>query len=529
MALRLWVKLLFLILLSSCGALPKEDQGKTDKSGWVQVSLNLGSSESSRVGRSGTGTRLTEFVVAVEGMTAYSSKGFSPSIPLDANLVQLSNSITTLTLPLNRDLRLFIYRYPQEHTLDQLLKLMSQFGLDTGDMELGIGPAIDFGLSNYFRISNESPITVTIQLAQEPSGKLIQSYIQGATVWADRLSGGTGNYQLDEDEASTISAPDGSYSLIPDYFEYLIVSQGGNKLDSVGNPIPAMSLLALRPMASQGVTNLTPLTTLVALQPSLLSTFETLGSWGADPIAEGLPGSLFQISYAVETYAELLSSGVAPLVAEGNRWNSLQILAQQVGLDIADGSLDNLKGVLETSVNETLTDLSSRSLSSSEKQLLQNALSAAVDNISTRFPTDLELIKEDSETMEILETIQTKLISQVQGVICKSASGESSPLQFPAMIKSIILSKQADPGGLWIEGNVSDDFPEQLAYSWSQDGIVGNFDTVEAGTAKVFLEGFDTSQNQEFRFHLKECGSKLISQSCSWIPWTNSTTCQFMP
>jgi hypothetical protein len=90
--------------------------------------------------------------------------------------------------------------------------------LHSGNPDEGVEMAIDFGVSSTFEIdSNTKSINLTVELTPDLSGKLAQTYVGGAIVWADQLSpdGSPGNLQLDEGEAQTVSAADGSYYLNP--------------------------------------------------------------------------------------------------------------------------------------------------------------------------------------------------------------------------------------------------------------------------------------------------------------------------
>ena len=89
------------------------------------------------------------------------------------------------------------------------------------------------------------------------SGKLAQGPVAGATVFADRIGGGT-RFVLDADEVRATTDSNGNYVLpsVPNY-TYVLVSKGG--VDTLSGQ-PALQLLA-----QAGSANITPLTTLITL------------------------------------------------------------------------------------------------------------------------------------------------------------------------------------------------------------------------------------------------------------------------
>ena len=138
--------------------------------------------------------------------------------------------------------------------------------------------SIEFGKSELFSISNtEGTLLVngkrtsilSIQLAHQLSGRVAQSYVMGANVWADRIEpDGNINQQFDEDENATTSDSKGGYLLAPNYLDYVLVTEGGFKMNTAGAFIPAAPMLATVPDDGRTEVHITPLTTLVAAAPS---------------------------------------------------------------------------------------------------------------------------------------------------------------------------------------------------------------------------------------------------------------------
>ena len=108
---------------------------------------------------------------------------------------------------------------------------------------------------------------------------------------------------------------------------YLIVIQGGSRLNSAGGIVSEGPMLAPVPGFGHNQVNITPLTTLVATQPSLASILVNFGDWNADIANDAdVNGGLLKIRLAVEAYGTLLGSGTAPLVGDAS--NQLTAIAQ---------------------------------------------------------------------------------------------------------------------------------------------------------------------------------------------------------
>ena len=179
----------------SCSSLPKEGKGD-----WREIQLQLGPAE--QIKRSGTGTRGSELAIVVPAATKFSEQGPVPTDALDWKKVDIISNTVSFLLPTGEDLRLFVFRYTEDHSLFELENWLFSQTLHLN--------SIDFGKSEVFSVSNaESTLlvngqrssTLTIQLARQLSGRLAQSYVMGATVWADRIAAdGSFNKQLDENE-----------------------------------------------------------------------------------------------------------------------------------------------------------------------------------------------------------------------------------------------------------------------------------------------------------------------------------------
>ena len=124
------------------------------------------------------------------------------------------------------------------------------------------------------------------------AGKVIQSYVANATVCVDSNE----NRVCDPGETSTKTDENGYFSLsIPVGVSGMLLSQGGI--------VKSTGQAALNLLAPVGAKNITPLTTIVALNPNLKSMIEELGDSYDTDIAnpDGVKGKLLRLALCVET------------------------------------------------------------------------------------------------------------------------------------------------------------------------------------------------------------------------------------
>lgn len=138
-----------------------------------------------------------------------------------------------------------------------------------------------------------------------PQGKVVQNYVNGATVWADRIvQDGIGDAILEAEEEATATFSDmlGQFQLkaTPAY-DYVLVSTGGR--DSL------LGTTALPMLAPKEATHITPLTTLVTLEPSLKILLGGKGFYDADIASpDGTDPDLLKIAKIAELLAATHSS-----------------------------------------------------------------------------------------------------------------------------------------------------------------------------------------------------------------------------
>ena len=190
---------------------------------------------------------------------------------------------------------------------------------------------------------------------QSFSGMLAQGYVDGATVWADKLTTATtGNFVVDTGEVTAEgNSVDGAYSMtIPEnYGSYVIVSQGGFVEDSSGVRQPAVIMMAPAPAASEGTTitvNVTPVTTLVALEPALADKIEY---YDAD-IADGaVNADLVQLAKTVESVLFLLTNPETGVVDAGSLSAQMEVVGEIA--EAIDDNVDEASGLGDFLDNES--------------------------------------------------------------------------------------------------------------------------------------------------------------------------------
>lgn len=209
-----------------------------------------------------------------------------------------------------------------------------QFLLRKTVVVLGMIAILTYGCSSD---SGGTP-TPTPTPAASLSGTLSQTYVTGATIFADKIVDGTtlGNYTKDNDEVNTTSDDSGQFDLyIPaGYNDYVLVSIGGLVEDASGNSVPARPMLA-----PAGARNITPVTTLAALNPNLANQIgENYDADIANP--SGVSGQILQLAKIAEAILDLLSDEDNQVVTDmTDKFAVLQHVADAFdNIDLSDDS-----------------------------------------------------------------------------------------------------------------------------------------------------------------------------------------------
>ena len=521
-------------LLYSCGELPKEIENS-----WVRLHLNLQSSAPSKLNRSGTETRGSELAVVVRTTTEFSEHGPDLSDVLDWNRVKTLDNTVSLLLPTNEKLYLFIYRFQENHTSFELEQwLLGQLPL--------LNP-IDFGKSEVFSVSNtESTLLVngqrssmlTIQLAQQLSGKLAQSYVMGANVWADRIEpDGSINQQLDEDENATTSDSNGGYLLAPNYLDYVLVTEGGFKMSATGAYIPAAPMLATVPEDSRAEVHITPLTTLVTADPDLESIFAQSGDWRADIASpQGIPGEFLKLAKVTEAYWMLLAGGTNPIIqSTQQQFSALSILANKLAQGGETAILEDLPSLVGQAVDETLNNPEiSRILTEDSKLALNLQLTGLTAGLVELLPNNDQIVEE--ALLSEFDKLNQQAFNAVQNILCEFSDGVS--VQFDPIILSISLARTSE-NTVAVRGTVSDDDIASLSTYWainppqelqeSIEPILINATVNQSGYVETILNVDNWDYFGSVSLQLTECNPiNVISESCNWVPSSSQVNCNFM-
>ncbi len=350
------------------------------------------------------------------------------------------------------------------------------------------------------------------------SGKLAQGYVEGAVIWADQLVDGRGNLKLDPDEPYTRSDADGDYQLPGITGNYQLVTAGGYKKNSSGTKINAAPMLAPAPEADQTKTNITPLTTLVAFEPTLKEKLSVYGDWNADIASpSGVNGSLLRIAMTVETLSSAVSGGSSTLISDSDdHLKSLGKLAVQINSVTGDLSNDEiLKKSASNALSTILSDstLMEKTPTASEQADLIDALEKAVKGVASKIPDGL--VVEDSLLAEI-ETQMQAAIGETEVQLKKVGVN----LSFPPVLTKIKMT--------WINNflvltaDVPDDDPSSLSYNWSTTSP--SFSIINSDESVARVKNFDGTDLQ-IRLSVTDSAANGYTASGSCVWQANPTTC----
>ena len=359
--------------------------------------------------------------------------------------------------------------------------------------------------------------TVTLE------GKLAQSYVKHAQVWADKLVGGEGDLKWQNGESLAVSSSGGGYQLTGITGNFQVVTFGGKKQDSAGNWIDAIPMMAPAPEAGQTTTNVTPLTTLVAFEPALKQKLAAYGDWNADIASpSGVSGNLLRIAKTVETLSSTISGGDSPLITDFNaNLKSLGVLATQLNSssDLADDT------GLKTAASSALTSIVSNSAlvqsppTAARRAELVGSLEQAVQGITDNIRADGVVVEDPTLLAKIEKVLEEASIADTVSVTLSMGGGN---LNFGAVITEIEMSWNANT--LDLTAVVPDDDPNSLDYNWSITPSVLSLDNPNAPLAQV--SNFDGSNLRVSLTVIDTAASNFTdTRSCTWQ--TNPTVCEF--
>ena len=266
------------------------------------------------------------------------------------------------------------------------------------------------------RSSNSEPNHLTKVTV---SGKLAQAYVGGATVIADKKENGSqiGNCEWDTGETKTTSSDSGDFSLSVSYGNYVICTTGGSYKNSEGKSVAAAPMMTPAPDTNSSGWNVTPLTTLVATQPTLKTKLDELGGWNADIASpSGVPSKLLRIAKTVETYWQVstrLSNDPK------NQLHALKNLAKTLkdnGVPTDNTSLKNLTtSALQTSMQDNSINTDAKDIS---EDAMKEILKAAINKVTEAVPDTNDKIVE-KDVQDQFDDAKEELDSNAEETISK--------------------------------------------------------------------------------------------------------------
>ena len=395
-----------------------------------------------------------------------------------------------------------------------LICLLSSFGCGGG----GNGNS-ERGNDN---ISDEVSTTLSVR------GKLAQGYVKGAQVWFDRFSvDGSGNFQRDPGEPDTISGSDGSYDLEISVANGVIVSSGGSYLSSEGQQVAAVPMLAPIPAQGQTLTNITPVTTLVAFDPGLKNSLQSYGDWNSDIAAPGgTSAPILRIAKTVEGLSGILGQGAEPIaLSSESRLRSIEVFANQLS-NLSPESLASESALIQASSASIALILEDqnlvRPLGSNVKNQIKDSMSTLVNSISNAIPEVGQVV--ESEVVSVIEGTLTEIEAAIQNEIDQQVtiSLGGFGLEFDPIISKIIL--QWTDGTLYISGEASDERPNTLSYRWDTSPALSLIDRFSANAR---LENFDNSSLIVI-WRVTDDTETSVTEFCTWDNGSNPTICEFL-
>jgi len=365
-----------------------------------------------------------------------------------------------------------------------------------------------------------SNCTVVTSSAATVGGKLAQSYVKGAQVWADKIVNGVGNLQWDAGEPLALSKDDGSYQLADTSGEFMLVTSGGQKQNSSGSWVDAAPMVAPAPEPGQTTTNVTPLTTLVAFEPALKEKLAAYGDWNADIASpSGVSGNLLRIAKTVETFSSTLSGGDSPVVSDFSaNLKSLGKLAtslNSVSNDLAS------EAVLRTSASSAITAvvsdpaLVSTPPTNAQQNALRNSVEQAVQGIAAAIPATDDVVVEDPTLLAKIEEVLDNASIDEAVSVKLIIGGANQP--FAPVIEKITMILEGST--LNVSSEVGDDDLSGLTYDWFTSALTLDIIPTQSTAQILDFDGSDI----KISLLVTDNANSVDIASCTWQ--TNPTTC----
>lgn len=312
-----------------------------------------------------------------------------------------------------------------------------------------------------------------------PAGKVLQGAVSGATVFADTIvANGRGNMVMDGTESQYVTVTDstGHFTLpaIPPY-SYMIVSSGGTDTLS-GKP-------AIMMLAPAGAQNLSALTTMVALDPTMKSKIEILmggSSYDSDITLAVTPAALM-LAKTIEISVQSLTGALSPggNTISNSQVNDIQLttltnLATQIAsLNTAQlSSPVSIQAMVTTAITATATAIDSRytNINIGSAATVASNIAASVPIIATAISgsasASLSLTGSASETSQLPPADQNTLSAATNRSISQNSATVSvaPPASTPDTTAPTVTATTpaALASGVAPNGSISAIFSEML-------------------------------------------------------------------
>jgi hypothetical protein len=315
--------------------------------------------------------------------------------------------------------------------------------------------------------------------ASGASGKVVQGEVSGATVFADKIvANGLGDMVTDSNESSyqTVTDSTGHFTLpaVPPY-SYVVVSRGGTDTLS-GKPAGMM-------LAPAGAKNVSALTTMVAIDPTLKTKMESLmggASYDTD-ISQSVSPAALMLAKTIETSVQALTESLNPggATLSGTQVNDIQLttlsnLAAQVS-SLSTAALSSpaaLQTMVTAAVTATATTIDSRytNINIGSAATLGSNIAATVPTIATAISgsatASLSSSGSSTEASQLPAADQNSLSAAVNTSVSENSATVSvaAPTTTPDNTAPTVTdtTPQSGANGFAPNGSISAEFSETL-------------------------------------------------------------------
>ncbi len=265
-----------------------------------------------------------------------------------------------------------------------------------------------------FGCDSGSDRTVDPVIYTTVSGNAAQVYVRGAMITADKIGGSDiGNFSTDSNETLAYTGADGSFTFeLPEtYGGYVLFSNGGTVADSNGNRVAAFPMLA-----PEGAKNITPVTTLVALNSSLKDKIGTdYDTDIADPA--GAAWDIVQLAKVVEAVLANFTDKNNPIITDiENQFAVYKKIAAAFAhqdIDLTnDAHIVAAVGTAVTSVLEDNTIIQDSEIISNAAGII-NVITECAETVAEAIPNSGNVVEDN-----VLATVQNALadsLSKIDG------------------------------------------------------------------------------------------------------------------